>query len=178
MGSWGSEGGTGTGFDSSLRAANSQNLPPSSSPSLCPHTLNPATHACQDGVRQRSRMDRSAGSRDLSRLFQTEWPYLWWVVTPRSPRAPRKPLASPREPSNMANSMLLYPSSPILSCRASVRSNTPLYQCWNEPVQVHFPRYRGPAVRLCKVAERCELAEGSECRDTYEGFGADTSLSL
>lgn len=68
----------------------------------------------------------------------------------------------------MANRALFFhSSSPLLGCCASVRSYSSLHQCWYEPVQVHLPRHRGPAVRLCKVAQCCQFAKGRQCLDIF-----------
>lgn len=52
-------------------------------------------------------------------------------------------------------------SSPVVAGRSLVGPYPAFHQCWNESVQIHFPRYRGPVVRLCQVATRGEYSEGT-----------------
>lgn len=64
---------------------------------------------------------------------------------------------------------LFCADSPVVSRRPRIGSDSPIYQCWNEPVQVHFLGHRGPAVRFCKAAARCEFAKGNTVSIGY-GF--------
>jgi hypothetical protein len=52
-------------------------------------------------------------------------------------------------------------SSPVVAGRSLVGPYSAFHQCWNESVQIYFPRYRGPVVRLCQVATRSEFSKGT-----------------
>ena len=62
--------------------------------------------------------------------------------------------------------------STLILCRTAFRSHSPIRQCWNEPVQIHIPRYRRPFFRLCAAQACGEFPEGQQ-RLCVEGQRTD-----
>lgn len=57
---------------------------------------------------------------------------------------------------------LMEGCSAQLLCGATLRSHSPLYQCWNEPIQSNLSRNSGSAVRRCQMEARRELTKGRQ----------------
>lgn len=51
--------------------------------------------------------------------------------------------------------------SPIFVRRALVGSHSALHKCWNEPVQVHFPRNSRSPIRFRPTEARCKFSKGA-----------------